>query len=261
MTITLQPETLPGHHIIGLDSEHMNGGTVPWHKHIYAQLLYPAEGSVRVWAGGSVWMVHASSALWIPPQMPHKFVATGNVLLKTVLVSEVHSKTLGSVCFMTGITSLLRELLIAINQITHQPDMANKQLQIRFSALETLILQEIKSGGKNSLELPWPSDERMQSLCEELLNHQGYLPTLDSLADKISVSNRTLMRLFVKETGLTFRNWIQQMHVIRAASLLEEGYSVIKIAHRLGYASAESFGNMFKRKTGFSPGKFNIMMS
>ncbi|MCG2879251.1 cupin domain-containing protein, partial [Obesumbacterium proteus] len=172
MTITLQPETLPGHHIIGLDSEHMNGGTVPWHKHIYAQLLYPAEGSVRVWAGGSVWMVHASSALWIPPQMPHKFVATGNVLLKTVLVSEVHSKTLGSVCFMTGITSLLRELLIAINQLTHQPNMANKQLQIRFSALETLILQEIKSGGKNSLELPWPSDERMQSLCEELLNHQ-----------------------------------------------------------------------------------------
>ena len=132
MTITLQPEPLPGHHIIGLDSAHMNGGAVPWHKHIYAQLLYPAEGSVRVWAGGSVWMVHASSALWLPPQMPHKFVATGNVLLKTVLVSEVQSKTLGS---------------------------------------------------------------------------------------------------------------------------------VIQIAHRLGYASAESFGNMFKRKTGFSPGKFNILMS
>ena len=50
MTITLQPKASPGHHIIGLDSEHLNGGTVPWHKHLYAQLLYPAEGVVRVWA-------------------------------------------------------------------------------------------------------------------------------------------------------------------------------------------------------------------
>ncbi|HFV4632070.1 TPA: AraC family transcriptional regulator, partial [Escherichia coli] len=27
MTITLQPKASPGHHIIGLDSEHLNGGT------------------------------------------------------------------------------------------------------------------------------------------------------------------------------------------------------------------------------------------
>lgn len=40
----------------------------------------------------------------LPPQMPHKFVATGNVLLKTVLVSEAESETLGKVCFMTGIS-------------------------------------------------------------------------------------------------------------------------------------------------------------
>lgn len=111
-------------------------------------------------------------------------------------------------------------------------------------------------GVKMSLELPWPNDERLQQLCENLLNNQGYLPTLDNLADKINVSSRTLMRLFVKETGLTFRHWVQQMHVISAVTLLDDGYSLTKIAHRLGYASAESFGNMFKRRTGYSPSKF-----
>ncbi len=35
----------PGHHIIGLDSEHLNGGTVPRHKHLYAQLLYRLKES------------------------------------------------------------------------------------------------------------------------------------------------------------------------------------------------------------------------
>lgn len=256
MTITMQPETPQGQHIIGLDSEHLNGGTVPWHKHLYGQLLYPVEGEVRVWADASVWMVHASSALWLPPQMPHKFVASGKVLLKTVLVSEAQSEPIGAACFMTGISSLLRELLIAINQLARRKGANVPEQQLRFTALETLILQEIPSAGKLPLQLPWPNDERLQSLCHDLLRHQGYLPTLDNLADKLSVSNRTLMRLFVKETGLTFRSWIQQMHVVSAVPMLEEGLSVTHIAHRLGYACAESFGNMFKRKTGHSPGRF-----
>ena len=43
-------------------------------------------------------------------------------------------------------------------------------------------------------------DYVMDKLDVILLNNQGYLPTLDNLADKINVSSRTLMRLFVKET-------------------------------------------------------------
>ncbi|MCG3056464.1 AraC family transcriptional regulator, partial [Escherichia coli] len=89
-----------------------------------------------------------------------------------------------------GISPLLRELLIAINQLPPSQSTTDKQ-QLRFSALETLILQEIKMGVKMSLELPWPNDERLQQLCENLLNNQGYLPTLDNLADKINVSSRT----------------------------------------------------------------------
>ncbi|MXE06880.1 AraC family transcriptional regulator, partial [Escherichia coli] len=88
-----------------------------------------------------------------------------------------------------GISPLLRELLIAINQLPPSQSTTDKQ-QLRFSALETLILQEIKMGVKMSLELPWPNDERLQQLCENLLNNQGYLPTLDNLADKINVSSR-----------------------------------------------------------------------
>lgn len=256
MTITLQPDPHTGHHIIGLESEHLNGGTVPCHRHIYGQLLYPSAGVMKVWADGSVWMVHSSSALWLPPQIPHKFVASGNVLLKTVLVSSEQSDAIGTTCFMTGISSLLRELLISVNQLSQKINGEDHELRLRFSSMETLILQEIKSGGKISLELPWPEDERLLQLCNGLLNHKGDLPTLNAMADKMSVSCRTLMRLFVKETGVTFSNWVQQMHVIRAVAFLDEGHSVSQIARSLGYASAESFGNIFKRKTGCSPGKF-----
>ncbi|MBW6101518.1 AraC family ligand binding domain-containing protein [Escherichia coli] len=68
MTITLQPKASPGasHYRTGFGTSEWRHSS-PWHKHLYAQLLYPAEGVVRVWAGESVWLVHASSALWLPP--------------------------------------------------------------------------------------------------------------------------------------------------------------------------------------------------
>ncbi len=81
---------------------------------------------------------------------PHKcrisLLRQATYFLKTVLVSEAESETLGKVCFMTGISPLLRELLIAINQLPPSQSTTDKQ-QLRFSALETLILQEIKNGG------------------------------------------------------------------------------------------------------------------
>lgn len=258
MTIHMQPAPQEGLTIIGLESEHLDGSSVPWHRHDYAQLLYPAEGAVRVWAGDSVWQVHASSALWIPPGVAHRFIAAGKTVLKTVLVTQADAGAIGGQCFMTGIDGLLRELLIAVNDFSQRTELSPGQRSARFAALETLILQEINTGSKVPLALPWPGDERLRGLCAELLADPRQQPTLGRLADRLSVSERTLMRLFVKETSLTFRHWIQQMHVVSAAALLEEGLSVAQVARRLGYASAESFGNMFKRKTGLPPGRFTI---
>ena len=252
----MQPDPQEGLTIIGLDSEHLDGSSVHWHQHDYAQLLYPAEGAVRVWAGDSVWQVHARSALWIPPRVAHKFNTTGKTVLKTVLVAEADAGLIGEQCFMTGIDGLLRALLIAINDLSQRTDFSTGQRSARFAALETLILQEIKAGNKVPLALPWPGDERLRGLCEKLINAPGNQPTLGQLAGMLSVSERTLMRLFVKETGLTFRHWIQQMHVVSAVALLEDGFSVAQVARRLGYASPESFGNMFRRRAGMSPGKF-----
>ena len=51
MTITLQPKASPGHphYRTGFGTSEWRHSS--WHKHLYAQLLYPAEGVVRIWAG------------------------------------------------------------------------------------------------------------------------------------------------------------------------------------------------------------------
>ncbi len=84
-------QSTPGHHIIGLDSEHLNGGTVPG-----INISMPScftrlkESFVYGWRKrlASACQQRALAA----PTNAHKFVATGNVLLKTVLVSEAKVK-------------------------------------------------------------------------------------------------------------------------------------------------------------------------
>ncbi len=65
-----------------------------------------------------------------------------------------------------------------------------------------------------------------------------------------AMSERNLARLIVKETGLSFRQWRQQLQLIMALQGLVKGDTVQKVAHTLGYDSTTAFITMFKKGLG-----------
>ena len=65
-----------------------------------------------------------------------------------------------------------------------------------------------------------------------------------------AMSERNLARLIVKETGLSFRQWRQQLQLIMALQGLVKGDTVQKVAHTLGYDSTTAFITMFKKGWG-----------
>lgn len=67
---------------------------------------------------------------------------------------------------------------------------------------------------------------------------------------------RNLARLIVKETGLSFRQWRQQLQLIMALQGLVKGDTVQKVAHTLGYDSTTAFITMFKKGLGQTPGRY-----
>jgi AraC-like DNA-binding protein len=76
---------------------------------------------------------------------------------------------------------------------------------------------------------------------------------LDDLAWGAGASARTLIRLFPKETGLHYRQWVQQVHLAHAFEMLARGESVGTVARTLGYASPSAFTSMFRRLLGRTP--------
>ena len=66
------------------------------------------------------------------------------------------------------------------------------------------------------------------------------------------------MRLFQRETGLSFRNWRQRMRLLSSLALLEAGDSVTDAALGCGYDSTSAYIAAFKQLFGATPGELKL---
>lgn len=73
---------------------------------------------------------------------------------------------------------------------------------------------------------------------------------IEAMGWLFAMSERNLARLIVKETGLSFRQWRQQLQLIMALQGLVKGDTVQKVAHTLGYDSTTAFITMFRKAWG-----------
>ncbi len=89
-----------------------------------------------------------------------------------------------------------------------------------------------------------------------LLTQKG-IPTLQYLADKVSLSQNYLSDLLKKETGRSAKEHINDFLVDKAKNLLlgsEE--SISEIAYELGFNYPHYFSRLFKSKTGITPQQY-----
>ena len=68
------------------------------------------------------------------------------------------------------------------------------------------------------------------------------------------MSERTLARLVVRETGLSFGAWRLRIIMLAATHHLLAGECVEEVAERFGYSSASAFTAAFRRIFGLTPG-------
>ncbi len=76
------------------------------------------------------------------------------------------------------------------------------------------------------------------------------------MGKRLALSERSLARLMLRETGLTFGRWRQQLQLIIALRELASGVSVQNVAANLGYESVNAFITMFKKTMGSTPAHY-----
>ena len=243
-----QIETLPVP-VVAYGRELEEGDILPWHQHRRAQLVYASSGVMTVTTPGTAHAVPPHRAVWVPGSVAHQIEARSRVSMRTLYVDVAPDSDLSAEVCVLEVSALLRELIVAA--VAGGTDYGPDTPQARIT---TVILDQIAAQPRAKLAaLPMPGEARLQRIVDTLLEAPGDNRDLADWAESIGASKRTITRLFMQETGLTFRAWRQQLRAHRALELLESGQSVTSTALDLGYENTSAFIAMFKRCVGTTP--------
>jgi AraC-like DNA-binding protein len=221
------------------------------HRHTKGEVLLVQRGALSCEVEGGLWIVPPRSAVWIPGGTPHAIKATGAITGVVAFIDPAVSRGLPAVCCAVSVTPLLRELLA---RSAHLPALyaeggAN-------SRLVAVLLDELASAPIEDLHLPMPADARLRKIVDLMMASPADRVTMDVWAKRAGLSERTLARLILRETGMSFGRWRQQLGIMLAVKWLAGGASIQQVAAGLGYESVPSFVTMFRKALGTSPGRY-----
>ncbi|MCR8635923.1 response regulator [Paenibacillus radicis (ex Xue et al. 2023)] len=81
--------------------------------------------------------------------------------------------------------------------------------------------------------------------------------TLQTVADELSIHPVWLSRLFKKETGQNFLDYLTEIRIEQAKQLLRStNLKIYEIAEKIGYQEIQYFGKLFKKRTNMTPKEF-----
>ncbi len=221
------------------------------HAHRRSQLIHASSGVMRVRTPHGAWVVPPHRAVWVPADIVHDVRMAGAVAMRTLYIEPDAVAALPRACCVVAVSPLLRELILRASAAPLLYDEAGPDGRVM-----ALILDELRVLPVLPLHLPMPQDARLAKISRAILDDPASALTLQAWGRRVGASSRTLARLFLRETGMTFGRWRQQARLLEALSRLAQGQSVTTIALDLGYDSPSAFTFMFRRALGRTPSAY-----
>jgi AraC-like DNA-binding protein/quercetin dioxygenase-like cupin family protein len=221
------------------------------HSHTWHQLVYASRGAMSVNTNDGSWVVPSQRAVWVPAGVTHEIQMIGTVWVRTLYLRPDLKERLPIHCHVIEVTPLLRELIMH----TIEVGMLDRDIPAH-RRLIGVIVDQLNAVAAVPLKLPMPTDVRALRIAEFVRQDPSDTSSLDDLSRRAGASKRTIERLFLAETAMTFGKWRQQVRLLQALRLLALGGSVTTVALEVGYDSTSAFISVFKSVMGTTPGQY-----
>ncbi len=231
------------------------GSFIEPHGHDWVQLSYAVSGVLDVRTPSGNFVAPPHWAIWIPPGVRHEVVTSDRAEMRNLYLDPEAAKRPRDRCQVLEISPLVRELILAVAALPAEYDRTGPD-----GRLAAVLLDQLSALPEAGFSLPLPEDQRLSAVCAALRQAPDDHHPLAHWAAMASMSERTLARLFRRETGLSFREWRQRLRLMLALSGLEQGKSVTTAALECGYDSISAFIAAFKRLFGHTPGEFQAAL-
>lgn len=244
--------TRDGVHLLA--TRYPKGTRLDTHAHREAQLVYAAAGTMQVTTPKGRWLVPPDRAVWVPAHLPHAIDVLADIEMRSLYFdTDRLTRERGDQLeaeFVVRVSRLLHEAILAL--FDGRDDAARTDLLIR------LALLELHQASDPATFMPLPQEPRCRRAAEIVLADPTRIYEIETLAQMVGSSTRTLSRLFPMETQLSFKSWCQRARIAAAIERLSIGanLSLKQLAADLGYASVPAFSHAFRQVTGKSPREF-----
>jgi AraC-like DNA-binding protein len=121
-----------------------------------------------------------------------------------------------------------------------------------------LVMLELHRAEDSATFIPLPHEPRCRRAADIVLRAPAAAHEIETLAESVGTSARTLSRLFSAETQLSFKSWCQRARIAAAIQKLsvDPKVSIKQLAADFGYASVPAFSHAFRQVTGKTPTEF-----
>lgn len=221
----------------------------PPHTHPTLQVVFSLDGTLTASTTSSEWRAPPHSMVWIPPHRQH-----GLAVARPCKVFCIHLSTHGlevlDDCSVSPVSTLVIELVVYLARSDRSVELA------RQACLKQIIREELQCVDSSACRMQLPLDRRAARIARAILAEPSNPRTLHEWASEVGACERTLSRVFERQTGLTFKKWQQRSRLLRAVELLRQGVPVTEVALTVGYESVSAFISIFRKEYGVTPGAY-----
>jgi AraC-like DNA-binding protein/quercetin dioxygenase-like cupin family protein len=225
-----------------------SGQWIPPHSHPQHQLAWTRSGVLGVAVDDTYWVLPPTRALWLPAGVVHRTGATRDAVLCSLYLEPERSRLDWAEPTPVGVDGLLAHLIAHLSREDLADDARRRA--------EAVVLDVLRPLPATPIDVPDAVDERVRAVAAALLAEPSDPRSLAAHARAVGVSRRTLTRLFVQDTGMSFDRWRTHMRLRAALPLLAEGQPVSRVAHSVGYGTPSAFLAAFRRIVGTSPSRY-----
>ncbi|GFE64063.1 helix-turn-helix transcriptional regulator [Litoreibacter roseus] len=218
-------------------------------------LLYALEGTLRLEAQGQRWTLPPARAALIQANEEVTITILSQLTSASVLFAPSFMSPPPQVLCVFDLSPLAHELIRECRDFGPDGGPLPVYAMTLFTTLAEVVLKLAQSPSK--CVLPSPSSPALLRAVQLTEDQAHGAPTFTAIAKASNQSPRALARRFSSEMGMTWREVLRRIRIVRAVEMLAmTEASVTEIAHQVGYGSLSGFNAAFRDHMGLSPTEY-----
>ena len=224
----------------------------PPHSHPEPMLAWCYRGTLWVYLADAVWRLAPGQGVWIPAGAAHTArherdsVGCYTYIPDAALTEPIREAT------RVHVHRAVQEMMLHLGMNDMDP-----ALRVRIQGVLIEMLQQPTPEALEDVsEIPVPGDERVRTLVQAVLAEPGDARTARELFAVHGLHERTVLRVFTSDIGMSFGQWRTGVRMALAARLIVGGTPIGIAGHRAGYDSTSAFSAAFKGRFGMTPSQY-----